>query len=330
MDVLEHVMSTSLDRRDDTLRARVPLARYAEVLAHVAFFGAERTADVVERFGYSLDTWREVDRAWTDGLASGTLVKEPAQIFSFSALFHQHRARLLEDKPTLAALVVDQDKPLRPPPPAATTSPAKPSGVPSYMLADVAHAGATEVDAGASPWAAYATPHGAPQSGVPNPPPVPPTPLTGRSPTEPLPFVHGVSAEVALQSAVEYAQKVQGTTSPPPAASLGSTKAIGDNDIQAIARRVVPFGGSSVQTDVRSVPDPELTLEQHAALYIELELYPNRKNEVLQRYGLTSSQHARLDAGWDAQLTLNPKLAAAWQQAAEKHRARLLGGNGDS
>lgn len=318
-------MSSPVDPRDATLRARVPLARYAEVLAHVAFFGTERTANVVERFGYSLDAWRDIDRAWIDGLASGTLVKEPAQILSFSALFHQHRARLLEDKPALETLVVDRDKPLQTPPLPSAASPAKPSGVPSFMLADATPPADLEADAGASPWAAYAAPHVAPGTATPNPAPTHQTPTAGRSPADALPFAHGVSAEVALQSAVDYAQKVQGTTSPPPAASLGSTKAIGDNDIQAIARRVVPFGGSSVQTEPRPARDPELTLEQHAALYVELELYPDRKVEILQRHDLTPSQHARLDAGWDAQLTLNPKLAAAWQQAAEKHREWLLG-----
>jgi hypothetical protein len=59
---------------------------------------------------------------------------------------------------------------------------------------------------------------------------------------------------------------------------------------------------------------------------VQLELYPEQKSSILQRYGLTSAQHARLDAGWDAQLTLNPRLAAAWQQAASNYRMKPLRG----
>ena len=323
-------MSNPNDARDAALRTSIPVARYAEILAHVVHFGAGRKANVVERFGYSLEAWRELDHAWNNGIAAGTSLEQPAQILAFSATFHQHRLRLAEQKPTLESIAIQQVTNRRPPEPSLPTTPTQSSGVPTFMLAEAARAAAPPTPAGASPWAAYATPHVeppmAPTNQAPLPAPVPVQPLSAKSPTEPLPFVQGIAAEIALQSAVEHAQKVQGSTSPAPAASLGSTKALEDNDISAIARRVVPFGGSSIQTDARPARDPELTLEQHAALYIELELYPGRKAEILQRYGLTPSQHARIDAGWDAQLTLNHKLAAAWQQAAEKHRTRLLGG----
>lgn len=310
-------MSSALDPRDPALRASLHIARYAEILAHVTYFGSERTAEVVERFGYSLEAWRDVDRAWTNGIATETATDEPAKILAFSATFHQHRARLAEERPALASITDKspaRKKSIEKPLPGAA-----PAGVPSFMLADAAPARSSE---GQSPWAAqtsfpadraYAAP-------IPNSPP--PVPATAAAP---LPFAKGVSAEAALQSAVEHALKVQGAAPVGPAADLGATNAMDDNDISAIARRVVPFGASP-GPEVRPARDPELTLEKHAELYIELELYPEQKSAILQRYGLTASQHARIDAGWDAQLTLNPRLAAAWQQAASNHRTRLLRG----
>lgn len=275
------------DARDTALRSSVHIARYAEILAHVVFFGAERTAAVVERFGYSLEAWRDVDRAWTNGIATGTDCDKPAHILAFSSTFHQHRARLAEEKPSFESIT---DKQLRPQVPSAQVNPGaatKSAGVPSYMLAEAARAAAPTPE-GASPWAAYAVPPVESPAGI----STPSTPLHAKNPN----------------------------------ANLGTTQAIDDNDISAIARRVVPFGHSSAPTDVRPTRDPELTLEEYAALSVELELYPEQKPHILQRHGLTPSQHARIEAGWDAQLTLNPRLAAAWQQAASKCRTRLLGG----
>jgi hypothetical protein len=309
-------MSSAPDPRDESLRASLPIARYAEIFAHVVHFGSERTADVVQRFGYSLDTWRAVDQAWTNGLVTHTPTDEPAKILAFSATFHQHRVRLAERQPPLESItnqVAPQTKAADKPTAAVST------GVPSFMLADAKRPAAAE---GISPWAAHAEHvHAAPA-------PLPSPPSMQKTSPEPLPFVAGVSAEAALQSAVEYAQKVQGSTSPAPAASLGATNAIEENDISAIARRVVPFGGTSATpTNARPARDPKLTMEQHAALYVDLELHPEHKADILRRYGLTPAQHARIDAGWDAQLTLNPRLAAAWQQAASNYRSRLLGGS---
>lgn len=311
-------MSTAIDARDATLRTSVPVARYAEILAHVVHFGTERTGDVVERFGYSLEAWRELDRAWTDGIAAGTSLEQPAQILAFSATFHQHRARLAEQRPVLESIVDKQNAPRNRAEPSLSAAPNQSSGVPSFMLAEAA------APTGASPWAAYAAPPVQPSMAAPNPVPQPAPTIAAKGTTEPLPFVQGIAAEIALQSALEHAQKVQGSAAPTPAASLGETKALDDNDISAIARRVVPFGSSSVQTDARPARDPELTLEQHAALYVELELHPEHRAAILQRHGLTAAQHGRIDAGWDALLTLNPKLAAAWQQAAERYRAHLV------
>lgn len=311
-------MSSAVDSRDPALRASLHIARYAEILAHIAFFGSERTAEVVGRFGYSLEAWRDLDRAWTNGIVNDTSTDEPAKILAFSATFHQHRARLAEERPALESLIdksAPQKKSVDKPLPTRA-----PAGVPSFMLADAVQSRPQE---GLSPWAGRAA---APIERAYSPPTSNVAPHPPAASAEPLPFAKGVSAEAALQSAVEHALKVQGSAPTAPATDLGATNALDDNDISAIARRVVPFGASPPQAEVRPARDPELTLERHAELYVELELYPQQKTLILQRYGLTASQHARIDAGWDAQLTLNPRLAAAWQQAASNHRARLLGG----
>lgn len=310
-------MSSPLDPRHPDLRASLHISRYAEILAHVVFFGSECTADVVQRFGYSLEAWRDVDRAWTNGIATQTSSDEPANILAFSATFHQHRMRLAEERPALESITTQAPAPkksVEKPLPATVST-----GVPSFMLADGTSPRSSE---GHSPWAAQArsSVDRAYSPPIPNSPPAMPATAAAA-----LPFIKGVSAEAALQSAVEHALKVQGAAPVGPATDLGATVGLEENDISAIAHRVVPFG-TSTAPETRSTRDPELTMDKHAELYVELELYPEQKSAILQRYGLTAAQHARLDAGWDAQLTLNPRLAAAWQQAASNYRMKLLRG----
>jgi hypothetical protein len=282
-------------------RKSVRLDDYAEILAHVVHFGTE--GDVVERFGLLLDQWRAVDRAWTNELARGAELPQREHALGFSATFQARRQRLAEEKPALAAIGQDpmilRDKRAS----AAPQTAAKPSGVPSFMLAEFA-----PKTAEGSPWSAYATPS----------PIIAPAPAPAAPP--PLPFAQGVAAEVALQRAVEHAQATQGA--PSATTTLGATRAI-DNEISAIARQVVPFAAAETRPDTASTPDPELTLEQHASLHVELDMYPEAAEEILGRYGLTESQHGRLDVGWEAQMALNPKLVAVWEQAMADYRAWL-------
>ena len=148
-------MSTATNARDASLRASVHVARYAEILAHVVHFGTERTGDVVERFGYPLEAWQEVDRAWTNGIASGTNLEQPAQILAFSATFHQHRARLAEQKPALQSIMDKQGRPQIPQNQPAPGTATKSAGVPSFMLAEAARNAAPGPHEDASPWAAH-------------------------------------------------------------------------------------------------------------------------------------------------------------------------------
>lgn len=284
------------------LRKSVRLDHYAEVLAHVVHFGAE--GDVVERFGMSLEEWRAVDRAWTNELARGAKLPEREHALAFSATFQARRRRLAHEKPPLSSigekLTHFPDKRANP----VSAVAAAPSGVPSFMLA-----GSAPNAVAGSPWSAYA----APSHAAPAPAPAAPLPQTS-----PLPFAQGVAAEVALQRAVEHAQATQGAPSAAP--TLGETRAI-DDEISVIARQILPFEGSGTRSEPAPAREPELTLEQHASLHVELEMHPEATADILRRYGLTASQHARLDMGWEAQMALNPKLAASWQQAMADYRA---------
>ena len=275
---------SSTEAEEIALRKAVRIDRYAEILAHVVHFGSERTGEVVNRFCLSLEQWRSIDAGWTNML--GTPGQTHALALGFSSTFHAHRERLAQEQPALASLVVPQvhfpDKPERTPASVA----ANPSGVPSFMPGTSPAPSAT---ASVSPWAAYSAPPGQLDA-----------PSAMETPPAPLPFVHGVAAEVALQAAVEHAHKAQGTTSTSPADSLGATKAIDENDISAIARQITPFGGLSTRSEGRPTRDPELTLEQHASLHVELEMHPADAAEILGRYGLTTEQHSRIDIGWEA------------------------------
>ncbi len=174
-------MSDAPGSDEAMLRRVVRLDRYAEILAHVLHFGAGSTAEVVARFGLSLEHWWAIDRAWTNGLALGVRQEPREAVLRFSATFHAIRLRLARQKPALAAI------------------------------------------------------------------------------------------------------------------------------------------GSAPQ-EAASPRAPELTLDQRVSLHVELELQPERKLQILQRYGLTPEQHERARAGWEARLALDPRLRAEWDNAVVQYR----------
>lgn len=313
-------MSDATDAEDIALRKAVRLERYAEVLAHITHFGTDRTAEVAARFGLSLDRWSSVDRAWTSELALGMKRQQREQALRFSATFQGTRQRLARRQPLLDA-IGDAHAPAPETPTAAPpAAPARPPGVPSFMLAAAA----------APPPAAVSPPIAAPflpadasadadWSGTIRLP-VMPAPA---NPVKPTPFVEGVPAEAALQSAVEHAGPAQEPKPRAAEAFMNATLPV-DEEISAIAGRSLPFNRATTGAAAPPTRDPELTLEQHVSLRVELSVMPERKAEILKRYGLTADQLARIDSTWDARLLLDPKLRATWEQAATRYRAWLL------
>lgn len=304
----------SSDAEEDRLRKAVRLDRYADILAHVMHFGTDRAEEVVARFGLSLERWRSIDKAWTSELALGMKRQQREQALRFSAAFHGRRQRLVRQHPPLdsigdASQKADPDLPESPPPNVAT----QPSGVPSFMLVPATPPSAPP-PASSSPWA-----RGVPITMPAVSPAITPAPAPAPS-SKPLPFLEGIPASAALQSAVEHAHAIQGAPSPA-VVPIGMTAPASD-DISTIARKILPFTKQSP-----SEPPPsrevELTLEQHASLHVDLEMMPEQEAETLRRYGLSAKQHARLDEDWEARIALDPRLAAAWQQAIAQYRAWL-------
>ncbi|UQA57869.1 hypothetical protein [Polyangium aurulentum] len=301
-------MSEATDAEDIALRKAVRLERYAEVLAHIAHFGTDRTAEVVLRFGLSLERWSAVDRAWTGELALGLKRQQREQALRFSATFHSIRQRLARLQPLLDAV---GDAPAQAPeitPASPPEAPARPSGVPSFMLASAA---APLPVAVSSPPAAFSGTMNLPLQTAPS------------APVKPTPFLEGVPAEAALKSAVEHAGSAQEPKPRAPDAFMSETLPM-DNEVSAIAARTLPFDRAKSGGAAPPARDPDLTLEQHVSIRVELSVTPERKGEILRRYGLSTDQLTRIDATWDARLLLDPKLRTTWEQAAARYRAWLL------
>jgi hypothetical protein len=278
-----------------SLRKAVRLDRYAEILAHVLHFGAEHTAEVVARFGLPIERWWALDRAWMDALATSANQTPREATLRFSATLHACRLRLAQKQPPLASI---GDARAQAPVAAAPPAPPRPRvELPTFML---------EQQAAYPP---PPPPPAPPQAFV--PPPQRPLDSTWGAVSlpagtmSPLPFVEGTAAPTALQHAVEHAGAVQG---PKPARSLplGGTVPVGEG----ITSPVLPFSG----------PPPELTLEQRASLHVELRLQPERRLQILHRYGLTPEQHERAAAAWEARLAREPNLQDEWEHAVVQYR----------
>jgi hypothetical protein len=291
-----------------TLRRAVRLDRYAEILAHVLHFGTGNTPEVVARFGLSLERWSAIDRSWADALAIGVRQIPRETVLRFSTTFHAVRQRLAQQKPALATLGnAAKEASVTEPEPA----PPKPRvEVPSFMLAAAA--------APSVPPAPRAPPHPSPARSLDTTWGFVPVPA---GTTSPMPFVEGTPAESALHSAVEHTDAVQG---PKPAERrpLEATIPLG----KVLVRPTLPFGGApagfSPEAAARRVP--ELTLEQRASLHVELKMQPERKLQILHRYGSTPEQHERASAAWEARLAQNPKLRSEWEHAVVQYRLWLV------
>jgi hypothetical protein len=65
---------------------------------------------------------------------------------------------------------------------------------------------------------------------------------------------------------------------------------------------------------------PSLTLDQHAALCLEVAVDPARADEALGRFHVTAADKAHLDEIYRARLQADPALRARWNVAFETHR----------
>ena len=323
------------------LRRSVKVERYAEVLAHVVHFGAERTEAVVRRFGLTLDAWRALDEAWSEDLAEVIRRNQQDVALRFSATFAKRRRRLATEQPALHA-VGDA-------PPTHVVAAGSPVGLVAAQVAVPSFMAAPRPGERAS---VPVPAHVAALGGAPSEPPPAPAasmekPVTQAMPAvspggDRLPFAGEVAADVALRAALDHAENVQGPR-PAKGAALAMTAPTEEGErLAAIARRILPFqpgaGGRDAQPSPTRESDPgpppgapaaptegaELTLEQHASLHVELGLHPEQRLRILRRYGIEAAQHARLDAGWQAKIAQDPAVRSAWEAACARYRAWLL------
>jgi len=73
---------------------------------------------------------------------------------------------------------------------------------------------------------------------------------------------------------------------------------------------------------------PQLTIDQYAAVLVDLQLAPAHRAAVLQRHRLTEPLIAALDAAWSRYLATDPAARAAFQRATDAYRAWRARGAG--
>jgi hypothetical protein len=70
---------------------------------------------------------------------------------------------------------------------------------------------------------------------------------------------------------------------------------------------------------------PELSVDQFAALSVELEAYPDRKKDILAMYGIvTEGAWRECDGHWASRLGADPALRLRWMRLAVELRAKLV------
>jgi hypothetical protein len=85
-------------------RGFLTLERYAEMLAHVVFFGRDRVRELVPRFGLSMEQWTVIDAAWTHELAEGKRRQQYDQAERFNMTFAKMRQQLVTTQPPMDTL----------------------------------------------------------------------------------------------------------------------------------------------------------------------------------------------------------------------------------
>lgn len=81
-----------------------------------------------------------------------------------------------------------------------------------------------------------------------------------------------------------------------------------------------PIAGSAIPSNA-----PQITLEQHAQICVELALYPAHKIDILRRYGIDEEQRCGLDGYWGARVRADPSMRTAWNRHYVEHWTRLRG-----
>jgi hypothetical protein len=317
----------------------IDIARYAEVVAHLRRFPADKKDEVIARLGLRRRDWEAAAARWTAAKDAELESGKTDLTSRFGSVLMRTRKRLEAQRPTLESLgplpgpaeLEPAAEPAPPPlpPELARVEPAAAPVVVHEMpaLRDAPSAG------GPSLWARHSSERGrgvelppsyvamapaAPAAPEPVSPALPALvarpashlvstmPLGMESPVAAMPFKAAPAAPAqAFQQAVAHAQAVQGPAEARPA--LGATVAVGAE----VAAPALPPG----------VPD--LTLPQYASLRVEIATTPDRVPQILSRYGVRPEGRDALEAHWRARFQADPLLRMMFARAYASYTAWL-------
>ena len=94
---------------------------------------------------------------------------------------------------------------------------------------------------------------------------------------------------------------------------------------------LVPIPRELVQKPAPPPPrdaSPKLSLEEHAALTVELAMAPARAADLLAKYRITQAEREALDRHYQAIVGADERRRAAWHEAYRAHHARIAGSFG--
>ncbi len=106
----------------------------------------------------------------------------------------------------------------------------------------------------------------------------------------------------------------------PAAAALGGTSLA----LEIPRESVLPFASAKQETAKQELSRPLLSLEEHAAMTVEIATYPARTLAILKRYGLAPPQKVDLDQHYQRIVTNDPAKQAAWHAAYNAHYVTLM------
>jgi len=313
--------------------AAIDLARYAEVLAYLRQFPADKKDEVIARLGVRRSAWDAAAARWKKAMDVELEAGKTDLASRYAGIFSRTRRRLEGLRPSLESIgplpgpddvapseavpTVRASPALAPPEPEIVAPPPVQPAQPSYML--------VEPRGDRTPWATY-TP--APESWrVPAPPPAPPAPKRNTvaipvfqpPPELKLPFEANQGApDQAFARAIAHALEVQG---PPQQLELPLIATVAGTPVTT--GPALPFVPRTSAAGAAAQPLPAFTLRQYASLRVELHRYPEREAETLARYKVPADSLEALDEQWEARFDADPAVRAEFLEACMQYDAWL-------
>jgi hypothetical protein len=291
----------------------IDITRYAEVMAHLRHFPADKHAEVIARMGIRRRDWDAAAARWTRERDAERAGGKLDVTIRYGRVLADTRARLSAVQPSIESLGpypgpdgLAEDVGVRatsseghePETRSETTdASAEPAvAVPSYLAVE-RHAMSAPEPLPPSPPAALALPRSMAL-----------TALGASTPTAaPLPFAaEPTSGDAPFERAVAHAAEVQGPRAPPREAVSGTV------GISNESSGFVPPTGV-----------PDLTLEQYASLRVELDRAPESASVALRRYGVADDARDTLDTHWKARFAADPALRMSFAQKCAEYVAWL-------